>query len=191
MFEAGSRLSKDFFERPTIEVARNLLGSVLRHETLVGVSSGIIIETEAYLGECDKASHARFGNKGRGRIMFGPPGFAYVYLIYGMHSMFNVVTEPSGIAGAVLIRALEPLEGIDIMMSRRAKENEKLLTSGPARLACALGITLEHNGCDLTHGPLGIWGYKSFSNREISNTPRIGVSGWKDKPWRFFVENKD
>lgn len=181
------RLNRSFFEKNTIEVARNLIGSLFKFETSEGVASGVIIETEAYLGEEDKASHARFGRDGKGRLMFGMPGVAYVYLIYGMHYMFNVVTEPEGVAGAVLIRALVPVEGVELMKKRRRTEDVKNLTSGPARLTSAFGITLEQNGRDITTGPLGIWEYIEVDKKDVLSTPRIGVIGWKEKPWRFVL----
>ena len=121
--------------------------------------------------------------------MFGPPGVAYVYFIYGMHFMFNAVTERDGRAGAVLIRALEPLEGIGLMVKRRGTSDKKLLASGPARLCQALGITLEHNGLELWRGPLGIWEGRSYQDGEVRTTPRVGVAGSMEEPYRFVVKN--
>lgn len=183
-----------FYRRETREVARDLIGCLLRHETpetpegTEGTAAGIIVETEAYLGQADEASHARFGRTGRSRIMFGPPGRAYVYFIYGMHYMFNVVTEPAGTAGAVLIRALKPTEGLELMARRRGGAAVGLPACGPARLTRALGISLEQNGDDLTAGPLGIWDRKPGSDIEINATPRIGVVGSREHPWRFVMK---
>src|ERR1700683_14560 len=144
-------LPRAFYERGTIDVARDLLGKVLVH----GPASGIIVETEAYLGGEDLASHSAAGITNRTRVIFGPPGHAYVYLSYGMHECFNIVANRGGAAGAVLIRALEPLEGLDIMRHRRpAARSDRDLTSGPGKLARALAITRADNGVDLTRGDL-------------------------------------
>src|SRR5580658_5015839 len=147
----GPILKRAFYNRPTIEVARGLLGQVLVH----GPTAGIIVETEAYLGGDDLASHSARGVTDRTRVIFGPPGHAYVYLSYGMHECLNIVAEPDGKAGCVLIRALEPIEGLDIMRTRRSKaRTDRDLTSGPGKLTQALGITRAHNGFDLTRGDL-------------------------------------
>src|SRR5580658_744041 len=147
----GPILKRAFYNRPTIEVARGLLGKVLVH----GPAAGIIVETEAYLGGGDLASHSAAGITDRTRVIFGPPGHAYVYLSYGMHECLNIVAEPDGEAGCVLIRALEPIEGLDIMRTRRPKARaDRDLTSGPGKLTQALGITRAHNGFDLTRGDL-------------------------------------
>lgn len=145
------------------------------------------METEGYLGPGDGASHARFGPTPRSEIMFGPPGMAYVYFIYGMHYMFNAVTAHSGNAGAVLIRALEPTSGLDIMEARRGVTDRRLLTSGPARLCEALAITDEQNGEDLVSGPLGIEKRMSFSDAEVEVTSRVGVAGAVREPYRFLL----
>lgn len=176
-----------FYTRPVTEVARGLLGCLLRHESPVGVASGVIVEVEAYLGTGDMASHARFGKTTRNNVMFGPPGFAYVYFIYGMHNMFNVVAEPEHVAGAVLVRALEPVEGAGLMAERRGRDDH--LADGPARLCQALRISLADNGADLTKGPLGIWHRRSFREDEVVVTPRVGVTGSHDEPYRYLVKN--
>jgi DNA-3-methyladenine glycosylase len=173
-----------------------MLGCVLRHETAEGVTAGIIVETEAYLGEEDEASHARFGRTPRSSILFGPPGIAYVYLVYGMHYMLNAVAEVEGKAGAVLIRALEPTEGVALMAARRGIGAGKLATpapppglaSGPARLTRALGITLEHNGLPLTAGALGIFERVEDGRFEVLRTERIGVGGSADLRLRFVIK---
>lgn len=148
----------------------------------------MIVETEAYLEHGDLASHARFGPTERSRVMFGRPGRSYVYLIYGMHCMFNTVTEVEGKAGAVLIRALEPAEGLDVMKERRHRPDGDDLTNGPGRLCQALAITMEQNQVDLTRGQLGIWEHVSFSDAEVVATPRVGVVGSTEEHYRFAVK---
>ena len=161
----------------------------MRHETPEGVAGGIIVETEAYRGPGDEASHARRGPTPRSRIMFGPQGQAYVYFTYGMHFMLNVVTGPEGTAGAVLIRALEPTCGLELMSKRRRLTEKGSLTDGPGKLTQALGITLEQNGADLTVGPLGIWMKHLKKRLDIEVTPRVGVVGSADNPWRFLIKD--
>jgi DNA-3-methyladenine glycosylase len=150
------------------------------------VTSGIIVETEGYLEHEDEASHARFGRTQRSAIMFGHPGIAYVYFVYGMHYMFNVVTETDEAAGAVLVRALEPVDGLDLMAARRGRKVN--LTNGPDRLCQALAIARDQNGADLSAGPLGIWRRKSYDDIEVEVTPRIGVCGSVDEPYRYLVK---
>lgn len=150
--------------------------------------AGIIVETEAYRGVGDEASHASKGPTPRSRIMFGEAGKAYVYFIYGMHFMFNVVTGTEGTAGAVLVRALEPTIGLDIMRKRRLLSENGLLTNGPGKLTQALGITLEQNGAYLTAGPLGIWRVPTRVHLEIETTPRVGIVGSVANPWRFLIK---
>jgi len=162
-----------------------LLGCVLRHESAEGVTSGIIVETEGYLGHGDSASHARFGRTPRSATMFGIPGIAYVYFVYGMHYMFNVVTEKDQVAGAVLVRALEPVRGTELMAKRRGRETD--ICCGPARLCQAFAITREHNGADLTRGSLSIRRWKSYEDNEVEITPRIGV-GAAGEPYRYLVK---
>src|SRR5579864_248606 len=137
----GPILRRDFYDRPAVEVARALLGKVLVH----GPTAGIIVETEAYLGGDDLASHSARGITDRTRVIFGPPGHAYVYLIYGMHHCLNIVAEPEGVAGCVLIRAVEPVGAVAEIA---------LPSNGPGKLTRALGITLNHYGVDLTQGPI-------------------------------------
>jgi DNA-3-methyladenine glycosylase len=185
----GARLNRSFYSRDTLKVARELLGCTLRHATPEGKASGVIVETEGYLGHGDMASHARFGKTPRSHVLFGPPARAYVYFVYGMHYLFNVVTEQNGVAGAVLIRALEPLEGLDLMKKRRARPDSSVVTNGPGRLCQAMAITLEQNEVDLTTGPLGIWRKVSFADSQVEITPRIGVIGSREEPYRFSVKN--
>lgn len=160
-------IAREFYRRPAAEVARDLLGKILTF----GDASGRIVETEAYLGVDDGAAHSARGLTPRTRVIFGPPGHAYVYLIYGMHHCLNVVCEPEGVAGCVLIRALEE-DG----------------ANGPAKLTRALGITLKQNGADLTKGPIAIH-EPEFSQRfAIAASPRIGITKAADLPLRFFIK---
>jgi DNA-3-methyladenine glycosylase len=178
-------LRRGFYARPTVEVARDLLGKVLVH----GSASGIIVETEAYLGGADLASHSAAGITNRTRVIFGPPGHAYVYLSYGMYECLNIVAEPDGAAGCVLIRALEPLEGLDIMRQRRpAARTDRDLTSGPGKLTRALAITRAHNGADMTRGDLVVRAPALVNSFEIEVTPRIGITKCADLPLRFVVK---
>ena len=180
----GPILKRSFYERPTIEVARGLLGKVLVH----GETAGIIVETEAYLGSDDLASHSARGVTNRTRVIFGPPGHAYVYLIYGMYECLNIVAEPAGQPGCVLVRALEPVAGIEIMRQRRpAARRIEDLASGPGKLTLALGITRAHNGADLTRGPLVVREPAVPRPFEIAVTPRIGIAKCADLPLRFVM----
>lgn len=177
-------LKRAFYKRNTVEVARDLLGKVLMH----GPTAGMIIETEAYLGGEDLASHSAIGVTDRTRVIFGPPGHAYVYFIYGMYECLNLVAEPQGQPGCVLIRAVHPLTGIDIMWSRRprAKRMEDL-ASGPGKLTLAMGITRQQNGVDVTRGDLVVRELKKQPQLEIDVTPRIGITKCAALPLRFVV----
>jgi DNA-3-methyladenine glycosylase len=180
----GPILQRGFYERPTIEVARGLLGKVLVH----GETAGIIVETEAYLGGDDLASHSARGVTNRTRVIFGPPGHAYVYLIYGMYECLNIVAEPVGQPGCVLVRALQPVAGIEIMRQRRpAARKLEDLASGPGKLTLALGITRAHNGADITRGPLVVREPVVERPFEIAATPRIGIAKCADLPLRFVL----
>jgi DNA-3-methyladenine glycosylase len=179
-------LPRAFYNRPTIEVSRDLLGKVLVH----GPTAGIIVETEAYPGGDDLASHSAVGITGRTRVIFGPPGHAYVYLSYGLHDCMNVVVQPDGLPGCVLIRALEPLDGLDIMRSRRpAARTDRDLTSGPAKLTQALAITRANNGADLTRGSLVIRQPKPGLSFDIEVSLRIGITKCADRPLRYTIAN--
>jgi DNA-3-methyladenine glycosylase len=182
----GSPLSRSFYLRPAPQVARELLGKILVFD---GVS-GRIVETEAYLGEDDGAAHSARGITPRTRVLFGPPGHAYVYFIYGMYDCLNVVCEPDGIAGGVLIRALEPLTGLDQMRARRgsAKRDEDL-ANGPGKLTRALGIKIAHNGVDVTKGPITIHAAEQAEQFEIAASARIGITKSADLPLRFFIKD--
>jgi DNA-3-methyladenine glycosylase len=177
-------LGRSFYERPTIEVARSLLGKILVHEE----TAGRIVEVEAYLGRADRAAHASRGLTARTRVLFGPPGHAYVYFIYGMYDCLNLVAEPEGRPGCVLVRAIEPLAGLEVMRRRRPKVRSiEELASGPAKLTMAMGITRRHNGTDVTRGPLTVHSPRSEPGLEIAATPRIGIRHAKDWPLRFLI----
>jgi DNA-3-methyladenine glycosylase len=176
-------LSHAFYDRPVVEVARALLGCVVRH----GDTAGVIVETEAY-HESEPASHSFVGLTARSAPLFGPPGRAYVYRSYGIHALLNAVSEPVGVGAAVLIRALEPLEGIEHMQARRGLERLEDLCSGPGKLSQALGVTLEHNATDLAVGPVVIEarppGWEDF---KVVVGTRIGITKAAELPWRFCV----
>ena len=181
----GRILPREFYERPTVEVARDLLGKVVVHAR----AAGIIVETEAYLGGDDLASHSARGITDRTRVIFGPPGHAYVYFIYGMYECLNIVAEPEGKPGCVLIRALEPLAGLSLMQQRRpAAKSLESLASGPGKLTLALGITRAHNGADLTRGALVVRAAAEPRRVEIEVTPRIGIRQCADWPLRFLIK---
>jgi DNA-3-methyladenine glycosylase len=181
----GPILKREFYDRPTVAVARDLLGKVLVH----GSAAGIIVETEAYLGGDDVAAHSARGITDRTRVIFGPPGHAYVYFIYGMYECLNIVAEPAGQPGCVLIRALEPAAGVDLMQKRRpAAKRLEDLASGPGKLTMALGITRAHNGTDLTRGALVVRAPAEIRRPEIEVTPRIGIRECPDWPLRFLIK---
>ena len=183
--EAAPVLPRNFYSRHAEVVAKDLLGTILVH----GRTAGRIVETEAYLGLDDLAAHASRGITRRTRVLFGPPGHAYVYLIYGMHECLNFVTEPDGVAGCVLIRAVEPLAGISLMRERRpAAQRIQDLASGPAKLTRALGITRAHYGADLTAGPVTVRKRLEDNEFRVVATPRIGITRCADWPLRFVVE---
>jgi DNA-3-methyladenine glycosylase len=177
-------LTRSFYNLDAIEVARELLGKVLVH----GRAAGMIVETEAYLGGDDLAAHSARGITNRTRVIFGPPGHAYVYFIYGMHECLNLVAEPEGSPGCVLIRAVEPMVGIDLMKRRRpnARSIEKL-ASGPGNLTRAFAITRAQNGADVTRGSLVVRKWNDEPQFEIQVTPRIGIRQCADWPLRFTV----
>ena len=180
----GRILPRSFYERPTVTVARELLGKVLVH----GPAAGIIVETEAYLGGDDLASHSARGITDRTRVIFGPGGHAYVYFIYGMYECLNLVAEPDGRPGCVLIRALEPATGMELMRQRRpAARRIEDLASGPGKLTLALGVTRAQNGADVTRGTLVVREPVALRRVEIAVTPRIGIRECADWPLRFLI----
>jgi len=174
-----SALPRAFYDRPVLDVAPELLGCVLAH----GHTSGVIVETEAY-HFTEPACHAFVGVTPRTAVLHGPPGTAYVYRSYGIHALFNAVCEPAGVAAAVLIRALEPLDGIPEMIARRGLTREEDLCSGPGKLTQALGIELHLNGGDLRTGPVRIL---AGEPRRYVAGPRIGITKATELPWRFSV----
>ena len=182
-------LPRDFYDRPTELVARDLLGAVLECRTRDGIASGRIVETEAYLGEHDLACHAAAGRTTRTDPLYGPPGTAYVYFIYGMYWCFNAVTRAEGLPSAVLVRALEPLEGIDLMRERRRLRSPRDtdLTNGPGKLCLALGIIREHNRLPLDEPPLVIRRGVDVPREAVTVTPRVGISRSAECPLRWFV----
>ena len=183
-------LPRSFSDRPTREVARDLLGKVLVHRTPGGTAAGIIVETEAYIGEDDPACHAAPGPTMRNAPLYGRPGVAYVYLNYGIHYLVNAVTESEGRPAAVLIRALEPLRGIRLMASRRGGGRRQVaevdLCRGPGNLTRALGITLAENRLDLTMHRLYIE-ERPAAPFTVSWGPRIGIRVAAERPWRCWI----
>jgi DNA-3-methyladenine glycosylase len=176
-----SALSAEFYARPVLEVAQALVGCVVRHDGCAGA----IVETEAY-HESEPACHAHIGLTARTHILFGPPARAYVYRSYGIHALFNAVCEEEGVGAAVLIRALEPLEGLDLMRKRRGLERREDLCSGPGKLTQALRIGLGLNGSDLIRGPIAIEPpLADWPAVELIAGPRIGITKAAELPWRF------
>ncbi len=181
------RLLRRFYARDPVVLARDLLGRILFYRTPEGLLAGRIIETEAYTGVTDPASHAYRGQTARNGVMFGRAGFSYVYFSYGMHHCLNVTADVPGTAGAVLLRALEPLAGQPIMRARGDTGPEIRLLSGPGKIGRAFGLTLADNGRDLTRGPLGIAAGTPVADKGVAITARIGISKAADLPYRFCV----
>ena len=181
-------LPRAFYDRDPALVARELLGAVLECRSADGVTSGRIVETEAYVGPHDPACHAVFGNTPRTRSLFAPAGTSYVYLIYGMYWCFNAVTREEGFGSAVLVRALEPVEGESLMHARRPRVRSRHdLTNGPGKLCLALGIDRAHDGLDLDEPPLRILSGQPVPDDQVLVSPRIGITKAADWPLRFFV----
>jgi len=181
----GAILKRSFYNRDCIAVSRDLLGKILVH----GDTAGIIVETEAYPGGDDLASHSARGITPRTRVIFGPPGHAYVYFIYGMYECLNLVAEPDGFPGCALIRALEPVGGIETMRARRPRARSLHdLASGPGKLTLAMGITRAQNGVDVTRGNLVVRQPVDACPIEIEVTPRIGIRHCADRMLRFLVK---
>jgi len=184
-----ARLPRSFYERPVLQIARGVLGRLLVYESPRGRVSGRIVEVEAYRGADDPASHAFRGPTRRNSVMFGPPGHAYVYFTYGMHHCMNIVAGGAGRASAVLVRALEPVEGIELMRERRGIDAWERLARGPGCVTQALGLDRTHNGLDLVRGPLYL---DAMAPRRqglpITAGPRIGIRLARTRPWRFFLD---
>jgi DNA-3-methyladenine glycosylase len=186
----GSPLPVKFYDRPTELVARELLGTVLETRTPDGVTRARIVETEAYLGPDDPACHAAAGLTRRTEHLFGPPGMSYVYFIYGMYWCFNAVTRERGHGAAVLIRAVHPVSGIDLMRRRRPRAHRDLdLTNGPGKLCLAMGIVGEMNGMSLRSGPIIIRAGDAVSDADVVVTPRIGITQAAEWPLRYLVRD--
>ena len=187
-------LPPDFYARPTLRVARDLLGARLVRISDGVRLSGMIVETEAYIGENDLGCHAKAGKTARTRVMYGQPGRAYVYFTYGMHWMLNAVTEPEGFPAAVLIRAVEPEIGLDVIGSRRAKARRADWSNGPAKLTRAFGIDQTQNDIELTNFSAGLWIEPGvvISDASVTIGPRVGLYNvpepWKSIAWRFLVQ---
>ncbi len=189
----GRRLARSFFRQGTEDVARGLLGKLLVHDGPSGRTVGRIVETEAYLGTLDPGAHSFRGKTARNASMFGPPGHAYVYFIYGMHHCVNVVTRPAGIGEAVLLRALEPLEGLPLMRRRRRVRSDRELCNGPAKLVQAMGIERARDGVDLLRGPLGLFharGAAQCDPDDVVRTVRIGLTRGDDLELRFYLRGE-
>jgi DNA-3-methyladenine glycosylase len=184
---AGAALPAKFYDRDTEQVARDLLGAVLRCTTANGVASGRIVETEAYLGEHDLACHAAAGLTARTRWLYGAPGTAYVYFIYGVHWCFNAVTRAVGSPSAVLVRALEPLDGVELMRERRGEVRGRDLANGPGKLCEALGITGALNGQPLRKSAIEILRGEEIPDSRVRVTPRIGITKSAEWPLRWLV----
>jgi DNA-3-methyladenine glycosylase len=186
----GRILPASFYDRETELVARDMLGAVLECRTSEGTASGIIVETEAYVGEHDPACHAAAGLTKRTAPLYERPGLSYVYFIYGVHWCFNAVTRARGLPSAVLVRALEPLSGIELMKERRGEGIRDInLTNGPGKLCEALGIDGEMNGLSLQRAPLVIRQGKTIPEDEIVTGPRIGITKAADWPLRYSIRD--
>jgi DNA-3-methyladenine glycosylase len=186
----GAPLPARFYDRATELVSRELLGAVLECTTPEGVTRGRIVETEAYLGPDDPACHAAAGLTPRTTHLFGPPGISYVYLIYGMYWCFNAVTRERGHGAAVLVRAVHPTEGIDLMRRRRPKaKRDRDLTNGPGKLCLAMGIDGSMSGLSLREGPLVIRAGEPVPDDAVVVTPRVGITQAADWPLRYLVRD--
>jgi DNA-3-methyladenine glycosylase len=186
----GAPLSEKFYDRETEVVSRELLGAVLECTTPEGITRGRIVETEAYLGPHDPACHAVAGLTPRTEHLFGPPGVAYVYLIYGMYWCFNAVTRERGHGSAVLVRAVSPVDGLELMRRRRPKvKRDRDLTNGPGKLCLAMGIVGAMSGASLRTGPIVIRAGAPVSDADVVVTPRIGITQAATWPLRYFVRD--
>ena len=186
----ASALPRQFYDRETEIVAREMLGAILEVHSADGVAAGRIVETEAYIGEHDLACHAAAGRTARTEPLYGAPGLAYVYFIYGMYWCFNAVTRAENEPSAVLVRAVEPVEGLDLMRRRRPKAKRGVdLSNGPGKLCLALGISREHNTLPLDRPPIMIRRGEEISDAEVVVTPRIGITQSADWPLRYFIKD--
>lgn len=183
--EVSQKLRRSFYQRPTLEVARDLLGKYIVYRAKEGRRAARIVEVEAYIGENDPACHAAPGPTRRNQVMFGPPGFSYVYFIYGMYHCFNLVTEKKAFPAAVLLRAAEPVEGLELMRANSPKSRDGNILSGPGKFCRSFGLTVEHSGVDLTGSVLYVEdrGEKVVN---IATSGRIGIKKAQNHQWRFF-----
>lgn len=188
VYDKEKILPRSFYQKDTALVARELLGKIIVNLSGGITAAGRIVETEAYLRD-DPSCHAFRGMTPRNRVMFGPPGHAYIYFTYGMHYCFNVVTNVAGVGEAVLLRALEPLEGIDLMRERRGRDKITDLCSGPGKLVQAMGIGRELYGHDLTCEPLLILDGITPADKDVEVTTRVGIKVGVDLPLRFYIKN--
>lgn len=190
----SDQLSRSFFAQPTLKVARALLGARLVRLDQGQLLAGIITETEAYIGEEDQGCHAKAGLTPRTRVMYGQPGYAYIYFTYGMHWMFNCVCEQAGFPAAVLIRSIQPIEGLDVIAARRSNQPQAHWTDGPAKLCQAFNIDGSLNGYDLCqpNGVLFIEAGSEIPDSCVTSGPRVGLMNvpepWKSIPWRFLTQ---
>ncbi len=182
------RPGREFFARPTERVARDLLGMTLVHRSAGGTVGGVVVEVEAYLGTGDAAAHSSAGITPRTRVIFGPPGHAYVFMAYGLHCCLNVVAEPAGRPGCVLVRALEPTIGVGLMRARRPRgAASEMLASGPGRLTKAMGVDMRLNGSDLVTGPLSLHPAADPARPAVTTATRVGISRARHLALRFYV----
>ncbi len=180
-------LEREFYTRPTLTVAEELLGKCLVRRVDGATLVGRIVEVEAYMGEDDPACHARFGRTERNSVMYGQGGFSYIYFIYGMYNMFNIVTEREGFPAAVLVRAVEPLEGTDTMQRLRGTTEVGNLSNGPGKLCRAFGLDTSHSGVDLTGKAIYVSGCES-ADHNVGVSSRIGIKQGTERKWRFYIE---
>jgi DNA-3-methyladenine glycosylase len=191
---SSPRIPRSFFSRATLQVARDLLGTQLVHIDKGVRIAGTILETEAYIGETDLGCHAKAGRTPRTAVMYGPPGHAYVYFTYGMHWLFNIVTEREDFPAAVLIRAIDPTDGLAIISERRGNRPRRDWANGPGKLTQALGISKQHNGADLCAPDSLIFlePGEPTPDARVTTTPRVGLNTvpepWKSIPWRFLAK---
>ncbi|MEX0805263.1 MAG: DNA-3-methyladenine glycosylase [Candidatus Binatia bacterium] len=193
MAVSAGKLPRSFYEQPTIDVAKQLLGKYLVRNHAGGTTAGRIVETEAYIGPQDKACHASRGRTPRTEVMFGPAGHAYVYFIYGFYNMLNLVTEAKDYPAAVLIRAVEPVDGIELMKTRRENGALRNLASGPGKLCQAFAIDRSLNGADLCANILYVED-RGEAVPKFQATPRVGVDyagKWRSKPYRFLIRGSE
>ena len=183
-----NKLKRSFYDRRTLEVAADLLGKILIYQNGKEKLGGRLVEIEAYIGEDDPACHAAVGMTPRNTIMYGSPGFLYVYFTYGNHYMLNIVTEKKGFPAAILLRGMEPLFGIKRMMKNRNTDSVTNIASGPGKLAKALGITTEQKGLDITGDKFYLLDDGSIID-DIFCSARVGLNDGRDKLWRFFIKN--